>query len=188
MQYIVAQAPEPLPEFFGPPRIDAVVAASPSKRARILAEAAPDLAALARETAQGSGEDGVNAAATVVTSVAKREGKARERYLGGAKAAAKARSTREKKVLSSAKPGPAGRDAYLNERPAGFMLVRMGGQEARRKAARLRFQLFHDAGDFVARLGSKQDKKTRKSGNVVLAATADSATNFGIAALVAPGI
>ena len=93
--------------------IDAIVAASPSQRARILAGAAPDLAPLAREAAQASGADPVGAAATVVASVAKREGKARERYLGGAKAAAKARSTREKKVLRSATPGPAGRDAYL---------------------------------------------------------------------------
>ena len=69
---------------------------------RIIAEAAPDLAALARGTAQGSGDDPFIAAATVVDAVAKREGKARERYLGGAKAAAKARSTREKKFSAAA--------------------------------------------------------------------------------------
>ena len=69
-----------------------MVAASPSKRTRILAEAAPDLVALAAlGAAQGSG---AGAAARIVASVAKREGKARERYLGGAKAAAKARSAR----------------------------------------------------------------------------------------------
>ena len=104
-----------------------MVAASPSKRPRILAEAAPDLAALSLEATQGSGADPVGAAATVVASVAERAGKARERYLGGAKAAAKARSTREKKVLRSATPGPAGRDAYLATAPRpGLMLVRLG--------------------------------------------------------------
>ena len=121
--------------------IDTIVATAPSKRPRILAEAAPDLAALARGAAQGSEEEPVQPAATVVASVAKREGKARERYLGGAKAAAKARSTREKKVLRSATPGPAGRDAYLATAPRpGLMLVRLGDQEARRKAQRLRFR------------------------------------------------
>ena len=166
--------------------IDAMVAASPSKRPRILAEAAPDLAALALGAAQGSGADPVGAAATVVASVAKREGKARERYLGGAKAAAKARSTREKKVLRSATPGPAGRDAYLATAPRpGLMLVRLGNEEARRKAQRLRFQLVHDPVDFLARLAKQDRKAARKSGNVVLAATADTATDFGIAAQIA---
>ena len=111
------------------------MAASPSKRRRILVGSAPVLAALARETARGSGADGVNAAATVVASVAKREGKARERYLGGAKAAAAARGVRVKKVCSSAAPGPADRDADLvNSRAPGLMLVRLGCVEARRKS------------------------------------------------------
>ena len=88
--------------------IDAIMATSPSKRPRILAEAAPDFAALAQGAAAAAT---VGAAATVVADVAKREAKARERYLGGAKAAAKARCAQEKKVLRSATPGPAGRDA-----------------------------------------------------------------------------
>ena len=106
--------------------------------------------------------------------------------LDGAKAAAKARSTREKKVLRSATPGPAGRDAYLATAPRpGLMLVRLGDQEARRKAQRLRFQLVHDPVDFLARLAKQDRKAARKSGNVVLAATADTATDFGIAAKIA---
>ena len=136
--------------------------------------------------AQASGADPVGTAATVVASVAKREGKARERYLGGAKAAAKARSTREKKVVRSATPGPAGRDAYLaTARPPGLRLVRLADQEARRKAQRLRFQLVHDPVDFLARLAKQDRKAARKSDNVVLAATADTVTDFGIAAQIA---
>ena len=122
--------------------VDALVAASPSKRRRIIAEAAPDLAALARGSAQGSGDDPFIAAATVVDAVAKREGKARERYLGGAKAAANARSTREKKVFGS-------RDADLaTARRPGLMLVCARWHEACRKAQRLRCLLYtSDAAD-----------------------------------------
>ena len=65
------------------------------------------------------------------------------------------------------------------------MLVRLGDQEARRKAQRLRFQLVHDPVDFLARLAKQDRKAARKSGNVVLAATADTATDFGIAAQIA---
>ncbi len=73
----------------GSAAIDAEAVASPSKRARVPTEAAPDSVCAARAS------DPVCAAATVVASVAKREAKARERNLGGAKAAAKARSNRE---------------------------------------------------------------------------------------------
>ena len=163
--------------------IDAFVAASPSKRRRILADGAPDLAALALETAQGSGKDRVNAAATVVASVAKREGKARERFLGGAMAAAKARSARSKKVFSSATPGPADRDADLvTALPAGLMLVRRGCAEAGRKAQRLRFRLVDDPVDFVARVATNGKLK---GGNVVLVHAADAVTDFGVAAKIA---
>ena len=66
------------------------------------------------------------------------------------------------------------------------MLVRLGGQEARRKAQRLRFQLVHDPVDFLARLAKQDRKAARKSGNVVLAATAaDTVTDFDIAAQIA---
>ena len=166
--------------------IDAIVAASPSKRRRILADGAPVLAALARETAQGSGEDRVNAAATVVASVAKREGKARERYLGGAKAAATARSAREKKVFSSATPGPADRDADLvTARAPGLMLVSLGCVEARRKAQRLRFHLVNDPVDFLACMAKQNSSGKREKGNVVLVHTADALTDFGVAAKIA---
>ena len=166
--------------------IDAIVAASPSKRRRILADGAPVLAALARETAQGSGEDRVNAAATVVASVAKREGKARERYLGGAKAAATARNAREKKVFSSATPGPADRDADLvTARAPGLMLVRLGSVGARRKAQRLRFHLVNDPVDFLACVAKQNSSGKRAKGNVVLVDTADAQTDFGVAAKIA---
>ena len=166
--------------------IETIVAASPSKRRRILADGAPVLAALARETAEGSGEDRVNAAATVVASVAKREGKARERFLGGAKAAATARSAREKKVFSSATPGPADRDADLvTARAPGLMLVRLGCVEARRKAQRLRFHLVNDPVDFLARIAKQDSSGKRKRGNVVLVHTADALTDFGVAAKIA---
>ena len=122
--------------------IDAIVATAPSKRPRILAEAAPDLAALARGAAQGSDEEPVHPAATVVTSVAKREAKARERYLRGAKAAATARSAREKKVLRSATPGPAGRDADLaSASPPRPHARSLRGPGSPRKGAALAFQV-----------------------------------------------
>ena len=65
------------------------------------------------------------------------------------------------------------------------MLVRLGDQEARRKAQRLRFQLVHDPVDFLTRLAKQDRKAARKSGHVVLAATADTGTDFGIAAQIA---
>ena len=159
--------------------VDALVAASPSKRRRIIAEAAPDLAALARGTAQGSGDDPFIAAATVVDAVAKREGKARERYLGGAKAAAKARSTREKKVFGS-------RDADLaTARRPGLMLVCARWHEACRKAQRLHFRVIHDPVDFLNCVAKQETTAAGRRGNVVLVETADSATDFGIAAKIA---
>ena len=163
------------------------MAASPSKRRRILAEGAPDLASLALETAQGCVEDAVNAAETVVASVARRQGKARERYLGGAKAAATARRTREKKVLSSATPGPADRDADLvAARPPGLMLVHLGFLHALGKATRLRFRVVNDPVDFLAGVAKQQNSNAgRRSGNVVLVQTADADTDFGIAAKIA---
>ena len=69
--------------------------------------------------------------------------------------------------------------------PPGLMLVRLGDQEARRKAQRLRFQLVHDPVDFLGRLAKQGRKAARESGNVVLAATADTVTDFGIAAQIA---
>ena len=166
--------------------IDAVMAASPSKRPRILAEAAPELAALALGAAQGSGADPVGAAATVVASVAERADKARERYLEGAKAAAKARSKREKKVLRSGTPGPAGRDAYLaTARRPGLMLVRFGDVEARRKAQRLCFKVASDPVEFLALLAKQDRTAARERGHVVLAATAENMSDFGIAAKIA---
>ena len=166
--------------------IDAIVAASPIKRRRILADGAPVLAALARETAQGRGEDRVIAAATVSAAVAKREGKARERYLGGAKAAATARGAREQKVFSSATPGPADRDADLvTARAPGLMLVRFGSVDARRKAQRLRFHRVNDPVDFIASVAKQSSSGKRAKGNVVLVDTADMQTDFGVAAKIA---
>ena len=163
--------------------IDAIMATSPSKRPRILAEAAPDFAALAQGAAAAAT---VGPAATVVANVAKREAQARERYLGGAKAAAKARCALEKKVLRSATPGPAGRDADLvSARLPGLMLARMGDAEARRKAQRLKFKLVHDPVDFVAQLVKENRKIARKKANVVLAAKADARTDYGICAQIA---
>jgi len=166
--------------------VDAIVAASPSKRRRILAEGAPVLAALALETTQGTGDDEVNAAATVVDSVAKREAKARERYLGGAKAAAAARNAREKKVFSSSTPGPVDRDADLaTARAPGLMLVRLGSEDARRKAQRLRFNIVNDPVDFFACMAKQSRSGKRAKGNVVLVDTADAQTDFGVAAKIA---
>ena len=65
------------------------------------------------------------------------------------------------------------------------MLVRLGDQEALFKAKRLRFQLVHDPIDFLARVAKQDGKAARKSGNVVLAATADTVTDFGISAQIA---
>ena len=164
--------------------INSMMQASPSKRRRLLAEAAPDLAPVAREAAQENVADPVGAAAAVVASVAKREVKVRERNLAGAKAAAKARSAREKKVLRSAAPKPAGRDAYLAPAPApGIMLVRLRDEDARRKAQRLRFKLVHDPVDFLTLVAKQGRRAARKKGNVVLAPTAD--TDFGVGAQIA---
>ena len=166
--------------------VDAIVTASPSKRRRILVGCAPALAALARETAQEGDADRVCAAATVVASVAKREGKARERYLGGAKAAASARSTREKNVCSGAAPEPVNRDADLAvARGPGIMLVRLGWLEARRKAQRLRFHLVNDPVDFLACVARQNNSGERTKGNVVLIDTAEAQTDFGVVAKIA---
>ena len=163
--------------------VHAMVTASPSKRARLLAEGAPVLAALAQEAAQASGVDRVGAPATVVSAVAKRETKARARYVGGARAAAKARSARQQKVVRSATPGPPDRDAdLLTARAPGLMLLRMGCTDARRKAERMRFQVVNDPLDFLARMGKQTCSGPREKGNVVLVQTADAQTDFGVCA------
>ena len=163
--------------------VDAIVEASPSKRRRLLADGAPALAALAQEIARGGGEDRGSAAATVVASVAKRADAARERYVGGAMAAAKARSARAKKVVASATPGPVERDAEAETaRAPGLMLVRLGCAEARRKAQRLHFRLFNDPVDFLASMTKPKSSGRRDKGHVVLVETADAQTDFGVAA------
>eukprot|EP00959_Pyramimonas_sp_CCMP1952_P129812 2714906-Pyramimonas_sp.AAC.1 len=144
-----------------------MAAASLSKRARFLAEAAPDLAAVAQEAAQASAADPVRPAATVVAAVSKREAEVRERNLAGAKAAAKARSVQEKKVLRSATPGPVGCDAYLAPaRPPVLMLIRRAETTALHKAQRLRVQLAHDPVDFVRRLAKQDSRAAQRKGNV----------------------
>ena len=160
--------------------VDVMVAASPSKRARLLRERAPDLAAVAQEVAQASRADPVEPAAAVVAAVAKREVKIRQRNLGGARAAAEARSLREKKVMRSAKPA-AGRDAYLlpPPRPAGLMLVRTSDAAARSKALLLRFKPLNDPVEFVNNL----PKQAKAKGHAVLAPTADN-TDYAIAAQI----
>ena len=164
--------------------VDAMVAASSSKRRRILAEADPDLAALAQEVARGPGEDPVTAATKLVASVTKRREKARERFVAGAAAAAKARSKRQKKVIGSATPGPAGQDLATARSP-GIMLVPRSSKEACSKAQRLRFRLVHDPVDFLDRVAEQESKAARRIGNVVLVETADTKTDFGIAAKIA---
>ena len=85
-----------------------------------------------------------------------------------------------------ATPGLVGRDAYLaTARPPGLTPVRLADQEARCKAQRLRFQFVHDPVEFLARLAKQDRKAARKSGNVVLAATGDTVTDFGIATQIA---
>ena len=94
----------------------------------------------------------------------------------------KARSAREKKVMGSATR----RDANLASAPRpGILLVRLGDEEACRKSRRLRFQLVHDPVDFLGDLAKQDKKAARKSGNVVFVATADTATDVGIAAQIA---
>ena len=118
--------------------------------------------------------------------MAKREGKARERYLGGAKAAATARGAREQKVFSSATPGPADRDADLvTARAPGLMLVRFGSVAARRKAQPLRFHRVNDPVDFIGSVAKESSSGKRAKGNVVLVDTADMQTDFGVAAKIA---
>ena len=163
--------------------VDAMVAASPRKRQRLLAEGAPALAALAQETAQRSSEARVDAAATVVASVAKRSATFRERYVGGAKAAAKARSVRENKIIRGAAPGPKDRDADLvKARAPGLLLVRQGCVEARQKAQRMRFHVVSDPLDFLTCMAKQKSSGQRDKGNVVLVTTAEAQTDFGIAA------
>ena len=108
--------------------------------------------------------------------------------LDGAMAAAKARTAREKKVFSSATPGPADRDAdLLTANAPGLMLVPLGCDKARRKAQRLRFHLVNDPVDFLACVAKQNSRGTRKrkKGNVVLVDTADALTDFGVAAKIA---
>ena len=45
--------------------------------------------------------------------------------------------------------------------------------------------MFHDPVEFLARLAKQDRKEARETGNVVLAATADPVTDFGIAAQIA---
>ena len=108
---------------------------SPQKRARMIRDAPLGLSRVALEAAKEGVQNPAAASAVVVSQVAKRDGRAKERHLRGAVAAAKARAQREKKVLQSSLQPRTGRDEHLAPvRKPGIMLVRLQDNEARRKA------------------------------------------------------
>ena len=74
--------------------------------------------------------------------------------------------------------------AWPPRAPPGLMLVRLADEQARRKAQRLGFRLFHDPVDFLACLVKQDRKAALKKGRVVLAATTDTGTDFDIAAQI----
>jgi len=163
-----------------------VVAASPSKRARMIRDAPRGLSRVAQEAAEESVQMPAAASASVVGQVAKRGGAAKERHLRGAEAAAKARAKREKKVVQSSTQPRQGRDADLLA-PAlkpGIMLVRLQDGAARRKAQQLRFQLTGDPLDFVAQVA--QVAASKKKGHVVLAPPVD--TDYSLSAMIAAAL
>ena len=67
----------------------------------------------------------------------------------------------------------------------GLMLVRLGSVDARGKAQRLRFHLVNDPVDFLASVAKQSRSGKRVKGNVVLVDTADTQTDFGVAAKIA---
>ena len=145
-----------------------VMAASPSKRARMVRNAPLGLSRVAQEAAEESEQNPAAASAAVVAKVAKHDGNAKERNLRGAVAAAKARARREKNVDQSSTQPPKDRDKHMAPtRKAGIMLVRLEGREARCKGQRLRFSLTSDPLDFVAK-ALKVPSSTKK-GHVVIA-------------------
>jgi hypothetical protein len=160
--------------------IAAVTAASPNKRARMIANAPLGLSRIAREVAENSA---AAASAGVVKQVAKRDEAAKEQNLRGAVAAAKARAQREQKVLQSSTQKRKGRDGHpAPTRKAGLMLVQ--DWDARRKAQQLRFSLTGDLLDFVAKI--IKIPASAKKGHVVLAPFAD--TDYSLSAVIAAAL
>ena len=130
-----------------------VVAESPSKRARRIAEAPIGLARVARETAQETAQHPTAASAVVVQKVAKRVLPIKERDLRGALAAAKGRAQRERTVVQSHAQTRRGRNGQEpNQLRPGVLLVRLSDQKAYQKAQRMRFQVTSDPVDFVAQI------------------------------------
>ena len=119
-----------------------VVAASPSKRARIIGRAVAGLARVAQDVAAEAERNPAFASATVVAQLAKRDGPAKECHLRGAEAAAKERAQREGKVCQSVltpREVPAASDLK-----SGILLMRNLDATARAKAMLLRYQVTHD--------------------------------------------
>ena len=163
-----------------------VVAASPSKRARMIDKAPHALGRIIQEVAQESAQNPSAASAAVVASVAKREGQVRDHNLRGAEAAAKARAKREKKAVGASQP-PKGSDQHLEPaRKAGVLLVGPEDEagEARRRAQLLRFTLASDPLDFVARV--LKLPSSSKKGHVVIARLAH--TDYAVSAMIAAAL
>jgi len=155
------------------------VAASPSKRARMIRNAPQGLAGVAQEAAEDNAQQPAAASAKAVSNVAKRESAAKERNLRGAIAAAKARAKRELKVARTATQLRQGRDAILTPAlSAGIVLVRLTDTEARKRAQKLGFQFTSDPIAFVTMV-SKVPASAKK-GHVVLAPLLD--TDYSISA------
>jgi len=162
-----------------------IVAASPKKRARRIVNAPLGLSEVALEAAREGVQNPAAASAVVVSQVAKRDARAKERHLRGAVAAAKARAQREKKVLQSSLQPRKGRDEHLAPvRKPGIMLVRLQDNEARRKAQQLRFHLTSDPLEFVAKVAQVPASKQKK--HVILAPPED--TDYSLSAMMAAAI
>lgn len=162
------------------------VAASPSKRARMVSHAPSGLAQIAREVSASAVEHPVTASASAVERAAKRGDREKDRFLRGAAVAAKARAKREERVVRSRAQPLEGRDVE-DLAPAcrpGLMLARLGDAGARRKGQQMKFKLTSDPVEFVTR--AARVPASSGKGNVVLVPVTN--TDYSLSAQIAAAL
>ena len=157
--------------------ISTAVAASPTKRARMLQDAGVSWAP----------NEGVAAASACAERVAKRLPGEQSRFSESAAAAAKARAKRDDHVTRS-RVQPARPRDLEPARPAGVILLRsatasVADSQAVRRARALHFEMTHDPVDFVRKAAASSARTNR--GNAVLASPSETSDYAVCARIVA---
>ena len=150
-----------------------VLSASPSKRARRIADAPLGLAQVAKEAAEETARNPPVASEKVAKKAQDKAGKQEDRDLHGAKAAADARAKRAKLVIRS--QNHHGRSTTVLK--PGCLLLRRDDELELQRARRLKFTPFHDPVEFVTRV-ARRPHGSCGIGHVVVAPPTP--TDFGV--------